>query len=134
MTSPSTTAFDNLMSAHTPRMVPVPWERVFTPEELATMPLMNGPTDCWPGTDIFLCSRPQKFKRIEDVRKLFLCGKDHSGKYDVCIMRWEFKEAFPSPAQVALGADPNVPWGYFVWYAMIMKSRIQELTMQVGLA
>ena len=109
-----------------PRMVDVLWESVFTPEELAAWPQMAASTDRYPGTDVVLCCRPQKFKTLEAVRKLFLSGKDHSGEHDVCLMRWAFKQAFPSPGAIACGAAPDVPFGYFVWYAMVRKSRLRE--------
>lgn len=134
MTDPSNEVSNSLMEASAPRMVDVPWEDVFTPEELATMPLMDGPTMAYPGTDVVCTARPQKFRLLDDVRKLLLSGKNHSGEYDVCVMRWQFKEAFPSKGSTALGADPDVSFGYFVWYAMLSRTRIQELTMQVGLS
>lgn len=132
MTEPTNTAFDSLMSAYALRMEVVPWESVFTPEELEPMPPMDGPVAAIPGTSVMLCSRPQKFKDIESIRKFFLSGKNPAGTDDVFIMRWDFRQAFPSPAQVALGSDPNVPWGYFIWYAMTTKNRVREALMDVG--
>ena len=134
MTEPSTEAFNDFLAAYLPKQVEILWEDVFSPEELAPMPPMDGPWACWPGTDIKLCSRPVKFKTKEALRKFFLSGKDHTGQYDVCVMRWKLLWEFPSPAQVALGADPKKTIGYLAIFAMIMKRRIQELTMQVGLA
>ncbi len=88
MTEPSTEAFNDFLAAHLPKQVEILWEDVFSPEELAPMPPMDGPWACWPGTDIKLCSRPVKFKTNEALRKFFLSGKDHTGQYDVCVMRW----------------------------------------------